>query len=63
MRNFCRNVVGDLPAVKSSIFNEDFIGMHAGNDHAGQVNTWCFTLQGGWIGARALGGGIERNSN
>ena len=33
------DVCNDLFAVETTIFNEDFIGVAAGNDHAGKINS------------------------
>jgi hypothetical protein len=39
MTEFSGNVTGDLRAVETPVFYEDLVGMHARNDHSGQVNT------------------------
>src|ERR1035438_3993916 len=53
---------GYLAAVKPSIFNEDFVGVHAGDDHTGQVNAGTLAFERGGIGARLLCSGIQRDS-
>jgi hypothetical protein len=63
MPGFFRNVIGDLSAMKPPVFNEDLIGVHAGDDYAGQINPRRLAFECGGIGARALSGGIEGNSN
>src|SRR5579863_1498443 len=53
----------DQLAVETPIFNEDLVGVHAGDDHASQVNTRSLALQRLRIGLRPQRGGIQRNSN
>ena len=40
--------------MKAAVFDEDLVGVHARDDHAGQVNSGALALQSFGIGARPL---------
>jgi len=45
---------GNLLAVKASIFDEDFIGAGAGDDHACDIDSTNIAFQRYWIADRAM---------
>src|ERR1700726_3169036 len=63
MSEFRCDILGDLSAVEAPVFNENLVGVHASDNHAGQINSRCLAFERGGIGARALGGRVECNSN
>ena len=59
---FAGDGFSDQLSVKPTIFNEYLVGVHAGNDDTGEVNSGTFALQSFGIGARALCFRLESNS-
>jgi hypothetical protein len=53
------NVRDDLLAVEATVFDEDLVGMPAGNNHAGKVDAWNITLAGFGVAVGAGGSGID----
>ena len=51
--------LGDLASVKAAILDENFVGVHAGHEHAGQVDTLPLAFERIGVRIRALGLGLE----
>jgi hypothetical protein len=57
-----RDGLRNLLAVKTTVLDEDLIGVHSGHDNPGQINALAFTLQRFRVGVRPFGFGIEADA-
>ena len=54
--------IGDQVAVKSAIFDENFVGVHAGHNDSGEINSRARAFQRVRVGTRALRVRLQRDS-
>ena len=60
---FLLNVAEDLLAVKAAVFDEDFVGIHARDDDAGEINSRHVAFQSFRIALGTMGYGVNFHAN
>ena len=60
---FLLNVAENLLAVEAAVFDEDFVGIHARDDDAGEIDSRYVAFQGFGVAPGTMGGRVNFHAN